>query len=58
MDDPINWQRIQRRRLKYLSTNVVDETDIAAAEQILLQGDPAVPLFGHDKVDISFTMFS
>ncbi|MFT6969642.1 MAG: hypothetical protein ACJAXX_000202 [Roseivirga sp.] len=44
---------IQREAIKnYLSTNVlVDETDIAAAEQILLQGDPAVPLFGHDKVD-------
>lgn len=44
---------IQKEAIKnYLSTNVlIDETDIAAAEQILLQGDPAVPLFGHDKVD-------
>ncbi len=44
---------IQREAIKnYLSTNVlIDETDNAAVEQILLQGDPAVPLFGHDKVD-------
>jgi hypothetical protein len=44
---------LQKEAIKnYLGTNVfIDETDIAAAEQILLQGDPAVPLFGHDKVD-------
>ncbi|KYG82001.1 FlgD-like protein [Roseivirga ehrenbergii] len=44
---------IQKETIKnYLANNFqIDQTDIAAVEQILLQGDPAIPLFGHDKVD-------
>lgn len=44
---------LQKETIKrFLANNVlIDEVDIAAVEQILLQGDPAIPLFGHDKVD-------
>ncbi len=32
-----------------------DETDFAMVEQNVLQGDPAIPIFGHDKVDYAIS---
>jgi len=41
----------QQAIANFLNSNSVDQLIIATAEQTVLQGDPAVPLFGHDKVD-------
>lgn len=43
---------IQQEAIRnFLNRFFVDESYIATAEQTVLQGDPAVPIFGHDKVD-------
>mgnify|MGYP001048235544 CR=1 FL=1 len=41
-------QEVIRRQLQGFAPN---EIDFATVEQNVLQGDPAIPLFGHDKVD-------
>ncbi len=43
---------IQQEAIRnFLDRPSVNESYEATAEQTVLQGDPAVPLFGHDKVD-------
>lgn len=43
---------IQQEAIRnFLDRPFVDERYEATAEQTVLQGDPAIPLFGHDKVD-------
>lgn len=41
----------QQTILKQLNGFLPDDADIAAVEQTVLQGDPALQIFGHDKVD-------
>lgn len=41
----------QRAIANFLDTPFLDELRIATAEQTVLQGDPSIPLFGHDQVD-------
>ncbi|HEY9116590.1 MAG TPA: C25 family cysteine peptidase, partial [Roseivirga sp.] len=41
----------QKVILDQLSGFTPNEFDFAVAEQTVLQGDPAIPIFGHDKVD-------
>lgn len=41
----------QQTILKQLNGFLPDDADFAAAEQTVLQGDPALQLFGNDKVD-------
>ena len=41
---------IQETIIRQLNGFAPNETDFAMAEQNVLQGDPAIPIFGHDKV--------
>lgn len=41
----------QQTILKQLNGFLPDDADFAAAEQTVLQGDPSLQIFGHDKVD-------
>ena len=41
----------QEAIIRQLNTFSPDEIDFAVVEQTVLQGDPAIPVFGHDKVD-------
>lgn len=41
----------QQTILRQLNGFLPDEADFAAVEQTVLQGDPALQVFGHDKVD-------
>ena len=41
----------QRAIADFLNTPFLDELRSSTAEQTVLQGDPAIPIFGHDKVD-------
>lgn len=43
-------KEVIRRQLSGFSPN---ELDFATVEQNVMQGDPAIPLFGHDKVDFA-----
>ncbi|MCE7994368.1 MAG: hypothetical protein HEP71_20445 [Roseivirga sp.] len=43
---------IQQEAIRnFLDRPFIDESYEATAEQTVLQGDPAIPIFGHDKVD-------
>lgn len=41
----------QQAIANFLDRFILDESYEATAEQTVLQGDPAIPIFGHDKVD-------
>lgn len=41
----------QQAIVDFLDTPFLDEATVATAAETVLQGDPAIPIFGHDKVD-------
>lgn len=41
----------QQAIANFLNTPFLDELRSTTAEQTILQGDPSIPIFGHDKVD-------